>query len=65
MKKNVVRESYRQIVILKCWDKFGFIILLFKVNFSLRNIDLLRSFIEFVVNVLYWYCIMLYVCGYR
>lgn len=65
MKKNVVRESYRQIVILKCWDKFGFIILLFKVNFSLRNIDLLRSFIEFVVIVLYWYCIMLYVCGYR
>lgn len=65
MKKNVVRESYRQIVILKCWDKFGFIILLFKVNFSLGNIDLLRSFIEFVVIVLYWYCIMLYVCGYR
>lgn len=65
MKKNVVRESYRQIVILKCWDKFGFIILLFKVNFSLRNIDLLRSIIEFVVIVLYWYCLMLYVCGYR
>lgn len=65
MKKNVVRESYRQIVILKCWDKFGFIILLFKVNFSLRNIDLLRSFIEFVVIVLYWYCLMLYGCGYR
>lgn len=65
MKKNVVRESYRQIVILKCWDKFGFIILLFKVNFSLRNIDLLRSIIEFVVIVLYWYCLMLYGCGYR
>lgn len=65
MKKNVVRESYRQIVILKCWDKFGFIILLFKVNFSLRNIDLFRSFIEFVVIVLYWYCLMLYGCGYR
>lgn len=65
MKKNVVRESYRQIVILKCWDKFGFIILLFKVNLRLRNIDLLRSFIEFVVIVLYWYCLMLYGCGYR
>lgn len=65
MKKNVVRESYRQIVILKCWDKFGFIILLFKVNFSLWNIDLLRSFIEFVVIVLYLYCLMLYGCGYR
>lgn len=65
MKKNVVRESYRQIVILKCWDKFGFIILLFKVNFSLWNIDLLRSIIEFVVIVLYWYCLMLYGCGYR
>lgn len=65
MKKNVVRESYRQIVILKCWDKFGFIIFLFKVNFSLWNIDLLRSFIEFVVIVLYWYCLMLYGCGYR
>lgn len=65
MKKNVVRESYRQIVILKCWDKFGFIILLFKVNFSLWNIDLLRSIIEFVVILLYWYCLMLYGCGYR
>lgn len=26
---------------------------------------LLRSLTEFVVIVLYWYCIVLYVCGYR